>query len=133
MPSLPRPLVKVQTPSNATLDVVQARYNLTAPLMFIHTNVSGYGHDDVYYSVSQDGGRTFSNTIRHRLIKKPLITKFTPSYFEIKEGREEYLIGVHGHHFDHRMLECFINDKFKLDVKYFNSTYIECGWRDFKI
>ena len=62
-----------------------------------------------------------------------MISKFTPSYFEIEEDREEYLIGVHGSNFDSRMLECFINDKFKLSVKYYNSTYIECSWRDFHI
>ena len=101
--------------------------------MLIQVNVSGFGQDDVYYSISQDGGRTYSNNLRHRLIRKPSITKFTPSYFEISEGRPEYLIGVHGYHFDNRMLECFLNDKFKLLVKYYNSTYIECSWRDFHI
>jgi|LauGreDrversion4_2_1035121.scaffolds.fasta_scaffold252400_1 hypothetical protein len=70
--------------------------------MFIQANVSGYDRDDVYYSISQDGGLTWSNTVRHRLVKRPVITKFTPSIFEIEEGKDEYLFGVHGYHFDPR-------------------------------
>jgi hypothetical protein len=133
--SLQMPLVKIHTrDGGVTLDVFEGRYNKSAPAMFIHANVSGgHGQEWVQYSISQDGGRTWSNNLTHRLIQKPVITKFTPSYFEIIEEREEYLIGVHGSNFDPRMLECFINDKYKLSVKYFNSTYIECSWRDFHI
>ncbi len=103
-----------------------------APLSFLEVVIPGYHNaSEVYLSLSQDGGREYSNAISYFLLEKPVITRLTPSYHLIQPGKT-YTIGVHGSNFDHRFLKCRLNDVIELKVKYLNNTYIECSWSNFE-
>ena len=44
----------------------------------------------------------------------PILEKISPSYILIEEGKDNYVMGIHGRNFDSRWLKCTMNDKIEL-------------------